>query len=216
MDAVAVNNATWTFDISSASSISNIQMDIGALGDFEASTLDGFTIEARIDLASYQTIFVATTDESAFKTYRPLDGGFVFADDDPLELFIDSAATSVGFLDKSDPTTGRFDTYTSTLLTGQSGSTLDIRVSWSGTPSGSEPMGIDNITINGEAAPIPSILLLSEVTVTPTDGEFIEIYNPGSLAIDLSDVYLTDATFAGGSTYYYNIVTGSNGGRRFC
>jgi len=55
-------------------------------------------------------------------------------------------------------------------------------------------------------------LLLSEFVVTPTEGEFIEIYNPGANPIDLSDVYLTDATFAGGSTYYYNIVTGSNAG----
>ncbi len=55
-------------------------------------------------------------------------------------------------------------------------------------------------------------VLLSEIVVTPTDGEFIEIYNPTSAAVDLSDFYLTDATFAGGSTYYYNIVTGSNAG----
>ena len=33
-----------------------------------------------------------------------------------------------------------------------------------------------------------------------------------SAAIDLSDVYVTDATFAGGGTYYYNIVTGLNAG----
>lgn len=55
-------------------------------------------------------------------------------------------------------------------------------------------------------------LLISEVVVTPTGGEFVEIYNPNSVAMDLSDVYLTDATFAGSSTYYYNIVTGSNAG----
>ena len=55
-------------------------------------------------------------------------------------------------------------------------------------------------------------ILLSEIVVTPTGGEFIEIYNPTTAAIDLSDVYLTDATFAGGGTYYYNIVTGANAG----
>ncbi len=55
-------------------------------------------------------------------------------------------------------------------------------------------------------------LLLSEIAVTPTDGEFIEIHNPTSSVIDLSDVYLTDATYAGGGVYYYNIVTGSNAG----
>lgn len=59
--------------------------------------------------------------------------------------------------------------------------------------------------------PTPDILL-SEVVVTPTAGEFVEIHNPTAAAIDLSDVYLTDATFAGGGTYYYNIVTGGNAG----
>ncbi|MFK7802114.1 MAG: ExeM/NucH family extracellular endonuclease [Anaerolineae bacterium] len=60
----------------------------------------------------------------------------------------------------------------------------------------------------------PSIqLLLSEVIITPTDGEFIEIHNPTGSAIDLSNVYVTDATFAGNpSAYYYNIVTGANAG----
>ncbi len=55
-------------------------------------------------------------------------------------------------------------------------------------------------------------LLISEVVVTPTKGELVEIHNPNSVAMDLSDVYLTDATYAGDSTYYYNIVTGSNAG----
>jgi hypothetical protein len=55
-------------------------------------------------------------------------------------------------------------------------------------------------------------LLLSELVVTPTGGEFIEIYNPTAAVVDLSDVYVTDATFASGGTYYYNIVTGVNAG----
>jgi predicted extracellular nuclease len=59
--------------------------------------------------------------------------------------------------------------------------------------------------------PTPDVLL-SEIVVTPTGGEFIEIYNPTAAAIDLSDVYVTDATFAGGGNYYYNIVTGANAG----
>jgi hypothetical protein len=55
-------------------------------------------------------------------------------------------------------------------------------------------------------------ILITEVVVTPTDGEFIEIYNNTSGTIDLSDYYLTDATYANGGAYYYNIVTGSNAG----
>ena len=54
-------------------------------------------------------------------------------------------------------------------------------------------------------------LLLSEIVVTPTGGEYIEIYNPGDMTVDLTNVYLTDATFTG-SDYYYNIVIGSNAG----
>ena len=55
-------------------------------------------------------------------------------------------------------------------------------------------------------------IFITEVVVTPTDGEFIEIYNNTSGTIDLSVYYLTDATYANGGVYYYNIVTGSNAG----
>ncbi len=85
---------------------------------------------------------------------------------------------------------------------------------------------LDGETSNGTAAtpfpigtysscelPVPAPnILLSEIVVTPTGGEFIEIHNPTGVAVDLTDVYLTDATFAGGGTYYYNIVTGTNAG----
>ena len=54
-------------------------------------------------------------------------------------------------------------------------------------------------------------LLISELVVTPTGAEFIEIFNPTAAGIDLSDVYLTDATFAPGGAYYYNVVTGDAG-----
>lgn len=57
--------------------------------------------------------------------------------------------------------------------------------------------------------PSAARLLLSEVVVTPTLGEFVEIFNPNDFTVDLSDVYLFDATYAGGGAYYYNIVTGS-------
>ncbi len=142
-----VNNATWTFDISGALTIHSIKMRLGAMGDFETASTDGFLVEARIDAGAYQEIFKGRTDEAAQKTYRAFDDGDVQAVvQDPLELYIDGVATDT-FLDKSDPVTGLFDLYTSTLFSGSSGSTMDIRVSWAGTPSGSEPMGIDNIII---------------------------------------------------------------------
>ncbi|MCL1599579.1 MAG: lamin tail domain-containing protein, partial [Actinomycetia bacterium] len=55
-------------------------------------------------------------------------------------------------------------------------------------------------------------LLISEIVVTPTAGEFVEIFNPTDTAIDLSDIYLTDATYAPSAQFYYNIVTGANAG----
>ena len=51
-------------------------------------------------------------------------------------------------------------------------------------------------------------LLVSEVVVTPTAGEYVEVFNPTGAAVDLSDVYLTDATYAPGGSFYYKIVTG--------
>ncbi|MEM9304600.1 MAG: ExeM/NucH family extracellular endonuclease [Pseudomonadota bacterium] len=172
-----LNNAVWTFDISSAAEITDITIDLAALGDFEASSSDGFLIEAQIDGGGYQTLFRAATNESEFKTYRAFDGGGAFADDDPLELFIDGSATPIGFLDKSDPATGDLDAYASTLLAGQAGATLDIRVSYAGTPSGSEPMGIDNIAVNGIP---PASPLISEFEPNP-DGA-----DPANVTVELS------------------------------
>ncbi len=71
------------------------------------------------------------------------------------------------------------------------------------TPGGANACG---------APPGEATLLLSEIAVTPTAGEFIEIFNPTSSVIDLSDVYITDATYAPGGVFYYNIVTGADAG----
>jgi len=152
-------DATWSFDISSALSITDITMDIAAMGDFEAASLDGFLVEAQIDGGGYVPIFAGITDEDGVQAYRFMDDGTVPVDtNDPLELHIDGVATGQ-YLDRGGTGTGVFDSYTSLALAGQSGSTLDIRVSWAGTPSGSEPMGLDNFTING-VIPAPGALAL--------------------------------------------------------
>jgi hypothetical protein len=156
-DAVGVNNAVWTFDISSAVALVAVTIDIAAFGNFEASSTDGFMIEARVDADPFQTIFLARTNEAIAKTYRAFDDGDTFTLDDPLEVFIDGSATAFSVLDKSNPTTGAFDTYVSALLAGETGTTLDIRLSWAGTPSGEEPMGFDNITIH--SVPEPGAIL---------------------------------------------------------
>ncbi|MFQ5771827.1 MAG: lamin tail domain-containing protein, partial [bacterium] len=58
-------------------------------------------------------------------------------------------------------------------------------------------------------------IVISEILVTPTNGEFVEIYNPTAMTVDLSNYYMTDATFAGGGTFYYKTVTGNGGGGDF-
>ncbi len=55
-------------------------------------------------------------------------------------------------------------------------------------------------------------LLISEVVVTPTVGEYVEIYNPTSATISLDQYYITDATNVSTGNYYYNIVTGASAG----
>lgn len=64
-------------------------------------------------------------------------------------------------------------------------------------------------------------LLITELAIASTEpdyleAEFVEIYNNGDTIIDLSDVYLTDASFQGNSgtppAYYYEIVKGNGNG----
>jgi len=59
-------------------------------------------------------------------------------------------------------------------------------------------------------------LLFSEVVVLDrdfdTDSKYIEIYNPTEVEIDLSDIYITDATNSDAATGYHNIVTGQGAG----
>lgn len=154
-----INNATWRFDISSAISITNIQMGIAAMGDFEASSSDGFLVEAQIDGGGWVTIFNGVTNEAIDHTYRANDAGNATTLNDPLELFIDNASSPAAVLDRADAGTGEFDMYTSLAMAGMTGSELEIRISWAGTPSGSEPMGFDNITINA-SVPAPGALAL--------------------------------------------------------
>ncbi|MBN2497189.1 MAG: lamin tail domain-containing protein [Deltaproteobacteria bacterium] len=50
-------------------------------------------------------------------------------------------------------------------------------------------------------------LLLTEICVTPTANEFIEIHNPSAQAVDLSNYYLWDATYANSGLFYWLIAT---------
>lgn len=196
MDAVGVNDAVWTFSGWGDAVINSITIDLAAMGNFETASSDGFIIEAAVNGGAFQEIFRAVTNEAETKTYRPLDGGFVLTTDDPLELFIDGNLTAEGFLDKCDVVTGNFDTYTSQLLNGETASEIQIKLRWEGAPSGSEPMGIDNITINGTPIVSTPELVISEIMYNPLssedDWEWIEVYNAGATAVDLAGFVIDD------------------------
>ena len=51
-------------------------------------------------------------------------------------------------------------------------------------------------------------MVFSEVVLTPSDGEYVQITNPTANDIDMSDYYLTDATDGSGNAYY-NLPSGS-------
>ncbi len=97
------------------------------------------------------------------------------------------------------------------------------RYSWNGSPwlyadqdgtnNGYDPAQAGDLNVNNPAG--TQKLLISEIVVTPTNGEFIEIYNPNTDPVNLSDYYITDATYAGGNTYYYQVVEGGGGGGGF-
>ncbi len=174
-------------------------------------------------------IYVASesTGFSSFFGFAPThtSGAASINGDDAIELFMSGSVVDV-FGDINVDGTGQPWEHLDGWAyrndgTGPDGSTF-VLANW----SFSGPNALDGETTNGTAAtpfpigaysacelPVPAPdLLLSEIVVTPTAGEFVEIHNPTASAINLSDVYLTDATFAGGGAFYYNIVTGANAG----
>ncbi len=56
-------------------------------------------------------------------------------------------------------------------------------------------------------SPAQSHLLITEFAISPTAGEFVEIYNPGPAAVDLSNYYLSDEVFNNNNNYI-NVVKG--------
>lgn len=68
-------------------------------------------------------------------------------------------------------------------------------------------------TFTVDEAPDPSAgpfkLLLTEICTKGSPEEFIEIYNPGDLAVDMSDYYLGDAVYQPNEQGYWNIGGGA-------
>lgn len=76
--------ATWTFDVSSATGPLFLNIDAGAMGDFEANS-DLFEFSVGPDSASLTTVLTATVDEDASRPYT-MDGGATFTLADPIDL----------------------------------------------------------------------------------------------------------------------------------
>ena len=53
-------------------------------------------------------------------------------------------------------------------------------------------------------------IVFSEIVLTPSEGEYVEITNPTANDIDMSDYYLTDATDTGLEKVYHKIATGAD------
>ena len=53
-------------------------------------------------------------------------------------------------------------------------------------------------------------VIFTEVVLTPSDGEYVEISNPTESAIDLTNYYLTDGTDISSSKLYYNLPIEDN------
>ena len=127
--------ATWVFNVSGASNLS-LSIDMGAMGDFEASptTGDFFNWSYSIDGGAAQTAFQSSVDEDASQDYT-MEGGAVVTLNDPMLVN--------GVLLNND-----LQTQTA-ALTG-SGSQLTL-VLTANTDSGSEAISFQNIVIDGVA-----------------------------------------------------------------
>ena len=132
-------------------------------------------------------------------------------------LVVDSFG-EVGFDPGSQWSSGGVSTQNATLVRKDAACTGDTNPSdffdpslvFDGAPQDDfTDLGAHTATCGGpEPQPTAERLLLSELVVTPTGGEYVEIFNPNGFAVDLSNVYLTDATFGPGGVFYYNVVTG--------
>jgi hypothetical protein len=143
--------ATWEFDISSATGALGLSIDIGAMGDFEAS--DTFVWEYSIDGGPTLTAFSNTVDEAGDYTYT-LDGGASFTLNDP--MLVDDLATF------------------STALAG-SGSTLTLTLTAS-TDGGSEAFAFQNLIITSGGTPPPPGVAFD--MVASTDLNLTSFTNP--------------------------------------
>ena len=164
---------------------------------------------------------LAVADQTSTASFFNGDDAVVLRSGGALGPVVD-AIGQVGFDPGSQWGSGDTSTQDNTLVrkaascTGDTdtGNAFDPAVDYDGFPQDTFGGLGAHASSCGGPPPGPSAdrLLVTEIVVTPTGGEYVEIHNPNAPAVDLSDVYLTDATFAGGGTFYYNVVTGANAG----
>lgn len=136
--------ATWRFDVTGFTGLS-INMDFGAIGDFEAA--DSFVFDASMDGgATFTTIFSSSVDEAGSKVYEALDSGFVPTLDDPLS--INGVMLSREFQNISASLDG----------VNRTGDELIFRFT-AESDGGTEAFGFDNINIRGVPTPGAAALL---------------------------------------------------------
>ena len=102
-------------------------------------------------------------------------------------LSLAAACGSSGDTASGDPSTSD----TSSGVGGGAASSSSVSAS-SSSSSSSSSAGGGQTSGTGGASPGGSHLLISELGVSPSGGEFIEIWNPTNVAVDLSDIYVSD------------------------
>lgn len=133
---VTFGTASWTFDISGATSLTDVMVDLAAMGDFETS--DTFEITGAVDGGAPVALFSITADDSTSYTYI-LESGASRTENDPLVV----GGTTI---------TNDFATFTSGALNGLSGNNLEIILTATQN-AGSEVFAMRDIMVLGNAGP---------------------------------------------------------------
>ena len=182
-DTTGPVTATWQFSIAGASNL-NFSVDVGAMGDFEAS--DSFAWAYSIDAGAPQPLLALTVDEAGSQDYT-LAGGATYTLADPLT----SGATTL---------TNVLTTLTAPLAGAGSVLTITFTALANG---GEEAVAFRNLIISGDGdvpPAAPGDLVINEVMQNPSavsdgSGEWLEIYNSSANDIDIDGWTIRDDDF---------------------
>ena len=208
---------TFTFDISSATSLTNLQMSFGGSGDFEPS--DTISITARIDGGSEFVVFSPVVDNDSFDTVQHpyfLENGS-YTDNDPV-ILLDAATGTTRPLDSGPAGQGgSLSQFTSNAVDGLSGNTLDLIVR--SNINGAEAVLFDDVIINGNVS-VPTTLSVafSDASISENGGSTTGTVTrvgdtSGALTVDLTSDDTGEATvpatvsfLAGASTATFTVT----------